>query len=217
MLVKPETCEGCSLYASGKGYCPDKIAPHARYVFWAEAPGRNEIIQHEPFVGKAGYVLKNWLMHAVLLFKVAFERGEITFANTLRCLPPEIQGRAYPRGEDRRLAEQHCRQYDPSLDGVETIVLFGEAPQRVWFDEELRLEDATDKRLGHDLKGVSGRIGREYLKGGKRWILAPHPAYILRQPALVAHGQAALKIAANQERVVDVEYVPWEAGMEALA
>jgi len=34
-------------------------------------------------------------------------------------------------------------------------------------------------------------------RDGKKWIFAPHPAFILRQPALVGQGQEALKIAAG--------------------
>ena len=134
--------------------------------------------------------------------------------NTLRCLPPkDKQGRPYPKGEERELAEAHCRQYDHIPDTVHTVVLFGESAQRCWFGPELEAEDAIDKRLGHELKGTMGRIGRVYEKGGKRWIFAPHPAYILRQPSLVAHGQAALAIAAGTDKTLDVVYASWESAM----
>jgi DNA polymerase len=198
-------------------FCKDKPAKRkARYLFIGEAPGINEVGAGEPFVGKAGFVLKNWLMRAVGDIQLAEEKGEIMYANTLRCLPPEIQGRPYPKGEERLLAEAHCRQYDAFPDSVSTVVLFGDSPQRAWFREELDNEDASDKRIGRDLKGVMGRIGREYERDGKRWIFAPHPAYILRQPALVQHGQNSLKIAANTEQLVEPDYVKWDSAIEEL-
>ena len=208
-MTKPETCRGCPLHEIGKGFCPDAIAPHPKILLIGEAPGKTEVATGKPFQGRAGFVLDNWLIRAVPLLQLAKERGEITVMNTLRCLPPEVQGRAYPKGETRIKAEAHCRQYDPDLTPYETVILFGDSPQRAFFGAELAAEDAVDKQLGHELKGVMGRIGREYVKDGKRWVFAPHPAYILRQPALVEHGQAALRIAANTEEEVKPEYVSW--------
>ena len=219
MIPKPEGCNGCPLQQKGLGFCPDKRAlRQARYLFVGEAPGKNEIAgtKPEPFVGKAGFVLKNWLMRAVADIQLAEERGEVMYANTLRCLPPEIQGRPYPKGEEKTLAEAHCRQYDKFPESIHTIVLFGDSPQRCWFGEELDAEDASDRRLGRDVKGVMGRIGREYEKDGKRYVFAPHPAFILRQPALVQHGQNSLKIAANTEKLLEPEIVKWDEAVTSL-
>lgn len=218
MLQKPEGCNGCPLQDKAKGFCPDKPSKRkTRYLFIGEAPGKNEVDAGEPFVGKAGFVLKNWLMRAVGDIQLAEEKGEIMYANTLRCLPPEVQGRPYPKGEEKTLAEAHCRQYDKFPEGVDTIVLFGESPQRCWFGEELAAEDASDRRLGRDVKGVQGRVGREYVKDGKRYVFAPHPAWILRQPALVQHGQHSLKIAANTEKAVEPDYVKWDEALQELS
>ena len=101
-----------------------------------------------------------------------------------------------------------------NLGESKTIILCGESPQRYFFSEELADEDRVDRQLNHDVKGVMGRIGRVYEKDGKRWVFAPHPAYILRQPALVQHGQQALQIAANTERYVEPDYIPWNDAME---
>lgn len=219
MIKKPEGCVGCPLEQKGQGFCPDKPAKKvARFLFIGEAPGKNEIAgdKPEPFVGKAGFVLKNWLMRAVPDIQLAEEKGEIMYANTLRCLPPEVQGRPYPKGDEKIAAELQCRQYDRVPDTVHTVVLFGESPQRAWFKDELDLEDASDRRLGRDVKGVTGRVGREYEKDGKRWVFAPHPAFILRQPALVQHGQNSLKIAANADKRIEPTYTKWEDALKEL-
>lgn len=216
MLTKPPTCEGCPLHATGRGWVPDKLATnHADYILLGEAPGKNEIAQGVPFIGDAGYVLMEWLMRAVPMLKLAYDQGRVTVANTLRCLPPEKHGRAYPTGQEKLDAEAHCRQYDQFGD-AQTVVLLGESPQRCFFGSALNDEDASDRRLGRDVKGVSGRIGREILHDGRRWVFAPHPAWILRQPAIVEHGQRALQIAANTERPVDVDVVEWDRAMGVL-
>lgn len=217
MLKKPEGCNGCPLQQKGQGFCPDRRAKNAKILFIGEAPGKNEVQKGEPFIGKAGFVLENWLVRAVPNMQLAKERGEIMYANTLRCLPPEVQGRPYPKGEEKNLAEKHCSQYNNFPDSIHTVVLFGESPQRAWFGEELDAEDASDRRLGRDVKGVMGRIGREYEKDGKRYIFAPHPAFILRQPALVQHGQNSLKIAANTEKRLEPDVLKWEMAIEELS
>lgn len=215
MLVKPEGCVGCVLYDKGKGFVPDQTVKQPDYVIYGEAPGSTEVTEAKPFVGKAGFVLKQWLMRAVPLIQLAQEKGKISYCNVLRCLPPEVQGRPYPRGEEKVLAEKHCSQY-MNLNNAKTVILCGESPQRFFFGEELAAEDTVDKQLRHDLKGVMGRIGRIYEKDGKKWVFAPHPAYILRQPALVQHGQMALHIATNVDSVVEPEYLSWETAIKEL-
>lgn len=216
MIKKPGGCDGCPLKDKGVGYCPDKHAAKPRYMVIGEAPGKNEVDKGEPFVGKAGFVLDNWLIRAIPELRLAKEAGQVSYMNTLRCLPPEVQGRPYPKGEEKKLAEAQCRQYDKIPDSVHTIILFGESPQRCWFGEDLDAEDASDRRLGRSVKGVMGRIGREYDKDGRRWVFAPHPAFILRQPALVQHGQNALKIAANVDKAVEPDYLEWNKALEEL-
>jgi len=217
MTPRPSTCVGCPLHETSiAGFCPDKIPVKSKYLFLAEAPGATEIAKSEPMVGKAGFVLHNWLLKSVEVLKLAQERKEIGFANVLRCLPNEVQGRPYPRGKDQELAEQHCRQYDNWPSTIHTVILFGEHSQRLIFGEELADEDRVDRQLGHDLKGVMGRIGRVYEKDGKRWVFAPHPAYILRQPALVQHGQRAMQIAVNTETEVVVSYVAWNNAIKEM-
>jgi uracil-DNA glycosylase family 4 len=218
MLTKPPTCAGCPLEHKGLGFVPDKLAPSPKYVFHGETPGKHEILQDEPFVGKAGFVLKEWGLRSVPLLQLALERGEVSLVNTLRCLPPEKHGRAYPTGEEKRLCEAHCRVHDTPTDPGVTHILLGEVPQRHLFVRELAQEDTLDRSQGRDLKGVLGRIGRVYeqydvgtVTGDRvsfvysgRYVFAPHPAAVLRSPFLVQHLQAALRIAAQTHKTIEV-------------
>jgi len=215
VIVKPSGCHICPLFEKGQGFCPDKTYPDADYILYGEAPGKQEIEKGEPFVGRAGWVLKQWLLKSVPLLQLAEEKHRISYCNVLRCLPPEVQGRAYPRGEERLQAEHCCSQYK-NLGTAHTLVLCGEVPQRFFFHDELEKEDAEDKETKRELKGVMGRVGRVIEKEGRRYVFAPHPAFILRQPALVTHGQQALQIAANTERVVEPEYLDWGYAMGEL-
>lgn len=217
MIKKPAGCSGCVLADKGKGYVPDKISKKHKIVFYGEAPGKREIEHGEPFSGDSGFVLRQWLVRAVPDMQIAMEKSEVSLCSTLRCLPPDNgQGKAYPTGEERIQAEAHCRQYDPKLDGVHTVVLFGEAAQRLFFKTELDLEDATSRMLKHDLKGMVGRIGRTYKQKDALYVFAPHPTYVLKQPAFVIHGQRALQIACDTEKIVDVAYVEWSSALAEL-
>jgi uracil-DNA glycosylase family 4 len=216
VLAKPQKCSGCPLSETGKGFCPDLLVPNPEYTIYGEAPGTTEIGVGRPFEGKAGFVLKSWLMHAVPALKIAAERKRISYRNILHCLPPLKSGRPYPTGPTRESAEAHCGQYrSPDID-AKVVILCGEVPQRWFFGTELDAEDATDKSLGRELKGVMGRIGRVMEKNGRKYVFAPHPAFVLRQPALVTHGQRALEIAVGQSQEVTPDYQQWDRAMEEL-
>lgn len=212
-LVKPRGCEGCPLQQTGRGFVPDDIPADAEIIIRGEAPARVECEKGKPFQGQAGFVLKEWLLKAVPELQVALGRNKIGFSNNLKCWPPEVAGRPYPTGDVKRGAESHCTQYTKWPDTVHTIILCGEHPQRLYFGPELEAEDLVSRQLGREPKGVMGRIGRVVERDGIRWVFAPHPAYILRQPALVGQGQEALKIAANTARWHEPKILAW---MEAI-
>lgn len=215
MINKPEGCTGCPLQHKGKGFVPDDIKPNAKIVIMGETPGTTEVAQGKPFQGKAGFVLKQWIMKSIPQLQILEEKKKVSYCNVLKCLPPEVKGRAYPTGEERELAEKHCKQY-MDLGTAETIILCGDAPQRFFFPEELGNEDAEDRALHHDIKGVMGRIGRVYNKDNKRWVFTPHPNQILRQPALVQHGQESFRVGANVDKPLEPDYKHWNEAMKEL-
>ena len=56
--------------------------PHARLMFVGEAPGKNEDLKGEPFVGAAGRLLDE------LLQSIGLARADVYIANILKCRPP---------------------------------------------------------------------------------------------------------------------------------
>jgi uracil-DNA glycosylase family 4 len=56
--------------------------PNARVVFIGEAPGKNEDLKGEPFVGAAGQLLNE------LLAEAGLARDDVYIANVLKCRPP---------------------------------------------------------------------------------------------------------------------------------
>jgi uracil-DNA glycosylase family 4 len=56
--------------------------PDARVVLVGEAPGKNEDLKGEPFVGAAGQLLNE------LLAEAGLDRSDVYIANVLKCRPP---------------------------------------------------------------------------------------------------------------------------------
>src|SRR6185503_4110659 len=58
--------------------------PRARLVFAGEAPGRDEDLKGEPFVGRAGQLLTEIITKGMKL-----RREDVYIANVIKCRPPE--------------------------------------------------------------------------------------------------------------------------------
>jgi uracil-DNA glycosylase len=75
-------CQRCPLGATRTTIVFGVGDPESRVMLIGEAPGRNEDLKGEPFVGAAGQLLNDLLAHAGLA------RGEVYIANVLKCRPP---------------------------------------------------------------------------------------------------------------------------------
>ncbi len=77
-------CQRCKLAKLGRSQVVFGVGnPHASIMFVGEAPGANEDLKGEPFVGAAGKILNDLLQSADL------SRDDIYIANVIKCRPPE--------------------------------------------------------------------------------------------------------------------------------
>ena len=102
-------CEGRTQTVFGVGN------PQARVLIVGEAPGKNEDLQGEPFVGAAGKYLNELLGYAGL------SREDIFIANVLKCRPP---GNRDPRVEEIQACADFLREQTRTID-PEYIVTLG--------------------------------------------------------------------------------------------
>lgn len=110
-----EACRKCPL-ADGRTQTVFGTGdPHARVLIVGEAPGKNEDLQGEPFVGAAGKYLNELLAIAGL------RREEVFIANVLKCRPP---GNRDPRPEEIQLCADFLREQTRSIN-PEFIVTLG--------------------------------------------------------------------------------------------
>lgn len=75
--------------------------PQARLMFVGEAPGKNEDLEGEPFVGAAGKLLDR------LLGEIGLERSQVYIANVLKCRPP---GNRDPRPDEIDSCKGYLRE-----------------------------------------------------------------------------------------------------------
>ena len=82
LSIVASTCTMCSLADTRTTVVFGAGNPASDVIFVGEAPGRNEDLTGEPFVGAAGKLLDR------LLGEISLERSDVYIANVLKCRPP---------------------------------------------------------------------------------------------------------------------------------
>ena len=107
LRVQVEACRKCPL-ADGRTQTVFGVGnPEARVMIVGEAPGKNEDLQGEPFVGAAGKYLNE------LLAVAGLTREDVFIANVLKCRPP---GNRNPRPEEIELCTPYLREQTRTIN-----------------------------------------------------------------------------------------------------
>ncbi len=115
LRVYCEDCRACPLWEGRTNLVFGVGNPEARVLIVGEAPGKNEDLQGEPFVGKAGQSLNR------LLSLAGLERDDVYIANVLKCRPPSNRN---PRPEEIQACTPFLREQTRTID-PEYIVTLG--------------------------------------------------------------------------------------------
>lgn len=155
-------CLRCPLGKSRNNIVFGRGSEKARLVFVGEAPGREEDLAGEPFVGEAGRLLTK------IIQAMGFEREQVYICNVLKCRPP---GNRNPRPEEINVCEPFLRG-QLRVIGPEVVVALGTFSAQ----SLLQSREPISRLRGrfHDYHGIA---------------LMPtfHPAYLLRNPAMKRH------------------------------
>lgn len=160
-------CRKCDLYKTKNNYVPGVGNEKAEIVFVGEAPGRDEDLKGEPFVGAAGKLLTE------MLASIGLRRQDVYITNVLKCRPPNNRD---PTPEEvEKCGNYLVRQLEVIRPNV--IVCLGRFAAQFIFNL-LGLEFTTISR-------VKGKV-YEVEKWGKRVkvIAIYHPAAVLYRPQL---------------------------------
>lgn len=98
----------------------------ARLLLAGEAPGKNEDLQGEPFVGAAGKLLDE------LLGEIGIARDEAYIANVLKCRPP---GNRDPKPDEIDSCKGYLRE-QIHLIGPEVVMTLGNFATKLLLDTE---------------------------------------------------------------------------------
>lgn len=155
-----------------------KGSPCSEIMLIGEAPGREEVEQGMPFVGKAGKNLSEFL--EILCLK----REDIFITNAVKFRPTKTSG--YGTISNRTPTEAEVRQFLPfllmeiSIINPKIIVTLGNTPLKA-----LLGNDVTIGRLHGAIKNY----------GGKKLYPLFHPASIIYNPQLkTVYGQDVLNL-----------------------
>lgn len=155
--------------------------PQAHWMIVGEAPGEQEDLRGEPFVGAAGQLLDQMLAALGLSREAGPPQRQVYIANTLKCRPP--------RNRNPEPVElQQCQPY--LLRQVELV------QPRVM----LAMGRFAVQSLLESTEPVGRLRGRVHRWCGRPLIVTYHPAYLLRNPADKARAWADLCLAAHALR-----------------
>lgn len=148
--------------------------PSADLMFVGEAPGRDEDLQGEPFVGRSGRLLDRLLAE-----ELGIDRSQVYIANVIKCRPPDNRD---PRPDEiaacRPWLEAQIERIAPKV-----VVTLGNF--------------ATKLLLGTD-KGITTLRGASYPLGSLQLVPTFHPAAALRSGGVVVAQMRADLIRAKQ-------------------
>jgi DNA polymerase len=128
---------------------------HATWLLIGEAPGQNEDLQGEPFVGKAGQLLNE------MLRAIGLDREQVYIANMLKCRPPNNRD---PQADEVAACNSYLQQQITLLQPK--IIL---AVGRIAAQNLLKTQQPLSRLRGtqHQLDGIP-------------LVVVHHPAYLLR-------------------------------------
>ena len=157
-----EGFDGCALKATAKTTCVWRGAERARVMIIGEAPGRDEDLAGQPFVGRAGQLLDR------MLAAIDLDETSVHITNIVYWRPP---GNRTPTPQETQI----CRPFlerQVELVQPEIILLLGGAAAKTVLD------------TADGIMRLRGKWREVTLGSVKLQALATlHPAYLLRTPA----------------------------------
>jgi len=154
---KIDDCTKCRLAKGRTKFVFGVGNPKAKLMFIGEAPGRDEDLQGEPFVGRAGQLLDK------ILAAINFKREEVYIANMVKCRPPENRA---PETDEM----DTCHPY--LLKQIELI-----KPQIICC-----LGRISGQYLLQTKEALGRLRGKIYDYNGIKLMVTYHPAALLRYP-----------------------------------
>jgi DNA polymerase len=152
-------CRRCKLHTLGRRQVVFGVGnPNADLMFVGEAPGADEDLQGEPFVGRAGQLLTK------IVEAIDLRREDVYIANVIKCRPPQ----------NRNPEPDEVEQCEPFLFRQIDII----KPKVI-----VALGKFAAQSLLRTAEPITRIRGREYKYRDAILMPTYHPAYLLRNPS----------------------------------
>jgi uracil-DNA glycosylase len=151
-------CQACRLAGGRTIVVFGSGNPAADLMFVGEAPGRDEDLQGEPFVGRAGQLLTG------IIEAMTLRREDVYIANVIKCRPPENRN---PEPDELDACRPFLRR-QVEIIRPRVIVTLG----------RFALQSLLERQVA-----ISAARGEWTSFGDVKVMPTYHPAYLLRNPA----------------------------------
>ena len=154
-----ESCKQCELYKSRTKTVFGVGNKNADWLIIGEAPGAEEDLKGEPFVGRAGKLLN------AMFLSMGLQRKEVFIANILKCRPPKNRD---PKLEEVETCEKYLKQ---QIELIQPKIIL--ALGRIAAQNLLKTDTPIGKMRGNSYL---------YPNSNLPVVVTYHPAYLLRSP-----------------------------------
>lgn len=151
-------CEKCNLSKTRTQVVYGVGNANADLMFIGEAPGRDEDLKGEPFVGRAGQLLTD------IIKAMKLTRDDVYITNVVKCRPPENRN---PEPDELDACRPYIRRQVEIIQ-PKVIVTLG----------KFALQSLTEKSYG-----ITSTRGQWLEYNGVKVMPTYHPAYLLRTPS----------------------------------
>lgn len=151
-------CRRCKL-SSGRTHLVFGVGnPRAEIMFIGEGPGRDEDLQGEPFVGRAGQLLTD-----IIVRGMGLKREDVYITNVIKCRPPENRN---PEPDEVQSCEPFLLK---QIELVRPRIIVGLGKFAVQTLLKTKVPISRLRGNWHELRGI-------------KVMPTLHPAYLLRNP-----------------------------------
>ena len=157
---KVSNCKNCELHKTRTQTVFGCGNEQSDWLFIGEAPGKDEDLKGEPFVGRAGRLLNE------VIFSLDLKREAVYIANILKCRPPNNRDPSQDEIQScTTYLEQQIKMISPKI-----IIAVGRVAAQHLLNTDLTMAK---------LRGTVHSYGSESIP----LITIYHPAYLLRSPS----------------------------------
>lgn len=159
-----DSCTECSTLVENRSQIVNGSGPmDADIVLVGEAPGENEDLEGEPFIGRSGQILSE------LLDDAGLDRDSIRITNAVRCRPPDNRD---PTDTERNNCSVHLVNELKAINPDHIIALGATA-----------IESLTGNGDISVLKNLGEEYPTRYEDITSSVITCPHPAALIYRPS----------------------------------